>query len=190
MKRFNIVIISVMLMLLSCEKDNKVKNIIEFEGISITDIYGSQIGAQDTTDWRFDDQWLYQENELFSNIKSFPLCEPNENLGIIAFPNPCKGYFYVHVEKDYNYISIYRLVDKDFNIIRSSDSVMDATFAINLKECLSVEIVDEMPVCIEEQPPSDTIYRLYYMIKNIKKGCIYKGHGDIKIGDYATVPYY
>lgn len=149
-------------MLFSCEKEKEESNTNEiiFEGISITDVYGG-LSSQDTTDWNLNDIWMDKENSLFTEKKDNK-CSSDE-YSIISYPNPCDGIFLLRLTKPDDSRFAFRVVDKDFNVLVTQDSIMSNSIAISL-EGFNV---------------SNEIVRIYY--KYFGMDCELKGHGDIKI---------
>ena len=82
---------------------------------------------------------------------------------IVAYPNPCKSIIRLDIAKPDSSRFAFRIVDKDFNVLVSHDSITAGAIAITLQEFnISNEIV-----------------RIYYKI--LKENCELRGHGDIKI---------
>jgi len=132
---------------------------IYFNGITNTDVNGF-ILSSDTTDWRTDDTWILKESDLFSLIQT--KCSPPDNNKIIAYPNPCNGIFALYIEKDPASRVELRLVDQDFNILISIDTILQNNVQLNAG---TFGIIDTV--------------RLYY--KFVDGNCEWKGHGDIII---------
>jgi hypothetical protein len=132
---------------------------IYFNGITNRDVNGL-IFSSDTTDWRTDDIWLLKESGLFPLIHT--MCSPQNNNQIIAYPNPCNGIFSLHIEKEPATRVELRLVDQDFNILISNDTILQHNVQLNAGT-FGIK---------------DTV-RLYY--KFVDGNCEWKGHGDIII---------
>jgi len=173
MNRF-LILISLLLSLFyfSCENDkvdpkdetdlNEETDTIIFYEITKTTETGAII-SDDTTDWKFDDEWSETENSLFpTNIKN-NCNSDNYNYSIIAYPNPCEDLFRLDISKPNEDRFSFRIVDRDYNILMSNDSIYSSSILIKTTD---LEISD------------DTV-RMYY--KLIAQDCESKGHGDIKI---------
>ena len=139
---------------------NPDESIIYFNGITKTDINGAII-SNDTTDWRMDDTWSMKESDLYSSV-SQPMCSSQDSNKIIAYPNPCNGIFALHIEKELTSRIELRLVDQDYNILISNDSILENNIQLNAGT-FGIK---------------DTV-RLYY--KFVSDNCELKGHGDIII---------
>ena len=148
--------------LVGCETidHSPAENNIYFNGITNTDINGAIISS-DTTDWRIDDTWSMKESDLYSSVNR-PMCSSQDSNKIIAYPNPCNGIFALHIEKELTSRIELRLVDQDYNILISNDSILQHNSQLNAGT-FGIK---------------DTV-RLYY--KFVSGNCELKGHGDIII---------
>jgi len=164
MNRLIVLFIVTPLIIISCDKEKDDNNIDEivFSGITMRDNVGNTL-SQDTNDWQLHDNWTDKENSLFFE-KMNGICSTEDyDYYIISYPNPCSGMFFLHLSKP-NYSRLaFRIVDKDFNILLSRDSITSTCIAIN----------------IGEFNVSNEIVRIYY--KFFGQNCELKGHGDIKI---------
>lgn len=133
---------------------------IYFTGITESNDVGI-ITKRDTTDWRFDDKWVEQEEKLFPTTGE-QSCTQAHAHNIFAFPNPTTGLMKLHIAKRQATRVELRLVDQDFKVIFSRDSVLNG-----------INIFD-----ITATAPKDTV-RLYY--KFTDGSCVYRGHGDILV---------
>jgi len=141
------------------ETNSSPESSIYFNGITNTDVNGFIISS-DTTDWRTDDTWQLKESGLFPLIQS--MCSPHNNNKISAYPNPCNGIFALYLEKEPATRVELRLVDQDFNILISIDTILQNNVQLNAG---TFGIKDTA--------------RLYY--KFVDGNCEWKGHGDIII---------
>ncbi|MHC1774907.1 MAG: hypothetical protein AB9834_05775 [Lentimicrobium sp.] len=158
-------LLSILLFLLvSCEKDKKNGNSdeIAFEGISITDDYGNLI-FQDTTDWKFTENWSETESSLFSEKRDKTCTPENYDCSIVIYPNPCNSVFRFDIAIPDSSRFAFRIVDKDFKVLVSHDSIPRGAIGVTLTDFnLSNEVV-----------------RMYYKV--LADNCELRGHGDIQI---------
>ena len=149
---------------LSCVKDNNenTSDKIVFEGITSTDYNGAIISV-DVTDWCFQDDWSVLETSLFTDEKELTCNLDDFNYQIISYPNPCNGTFYLNLLKPEDSMLAIRVVDKNFNVLVSLDSIYVSSLAFDLT---SLNFSNE-------------IVRVYYKV--FGEDCELRGHGDIKI---------
>ena len=160
MKYILIISLSLPILLLSCKPKSE---FVIFTGITETNENGMKI-SDDITDWKFDDEWILMEEELFTENSS-NVCDFNsEDYTIIAFPNPCDNDDIVslHCDVPENKRVEFRIVDENFNVLLSKDSVSTSIW-IDI-ESLNINI---------------EIIRIYYKV--IGDNCELKGHGDIQV---------
>ena len=131
---------------------------IQFSGVTPRDASGAIMGTADSNDWNFNDQWQAQESALF-NTTYTSNC-PAGAYSAYAYPNPCSDVFYLRFNGDSSTRIDIRIVDKNFTVLLSKDSVTNGLIAVN-----------------SASYPSG-ISRVYY--KMIKNGCEFRGHGDIE----------
>jgi hypothetical protein len=143
---------------------------IKFTGITGMDKFGAVVGKADTTDWRTDDQWLDKEQKLFSENFSANCADPGK-YRIMFYPNPCRSKSTLYAVKDSGVRVAIRLVDKNFNVIMSQDSVYVSSLSVDLSSFTL----------------NDTI-RLYYKFIT-PDNCEYWGHGDIFVQPYEQKKY-
>jgi len=146
----------------SCDEETNSTDVVIFKGITTTDFQGVVISA-DPDDWKLYEHWINKESALF-NEKYVNVCDTiNNQYAAISFPNPCNGAFILHFDKPDSCRLAYRLVDKNFKVLRTNDSVYADLLYINL-------LSDSLPA---------GIVRMYY--KFYGQGCELRGHGDIQI---------
>ncbi len=164
MNRLAFLLPVLLIMIVSCEKEKKKDNSNEivFEGITMTDEFGNLIN-RDTTDWKFTDNWTDKESALFSEKRDNICSIENLNYSIVVFPNPCNSIIRLDISKPESSRFAFRIVDKDFNVLVSHDSIYWGAIGITL----------------EEFNISNEIVRMYYKI--LGENCELRGHGDIKI---------
>lgn len=147
----------------SC-KDDVTKNpeSIVFKGIRVTDVNG-KVYENDPTDWLLAENWNETENSLFAE-KRTNLCD-TASIGykVVSYPNPCNGIFNLYISKPIDSRFAFRIVDRNYNLLLSQDSVYSNGIAINVTKF---------------NITNDTL-RLYYKLFGLD--CELKGHGDIKI---------
>jgi len=136
----------------------------KFTGITQMDNFGTVQGIQDTTDWRCNDSFTDKENALFPESSAEP-CKL-VSYKTIFYPNPCRKKSTLYFVKDPSVRVAFRLVDKDFNVIMSKDSIYNSPLEFDLSSFKT----------------DDTI-RLYYKFIT-KDKCEYNGHGDIFVNPY------
>jgi len=147
----------------SC-KDDAAKNpeSIVFKGIRVTDVNG-KVYENDLTDWQLAETWNDTENSLFAEKRTNVCDTANIGYKVVSYPNPCNGIFNLYISKPIESRLAFRIVDRNYNVLLSQDSVYSNGIAINVQ---SFNI------------KNDTV-RLYY--KFLGTDCELKGHGDIKI---------
>ncbi len=167
----------------SCEINSE--NEIKFQGITITDANGENIGYIDPSDWTFDRNWSQNEINLFDQHKDKFKSEKLDTTIKIqpAYPNPTPLYFNFTYTQDYvssstnkNVIQegitvVYRIVNQHFERLISD-------------EYLSNETGGYLYVFSSENYGlnKNEIFRLYYAFF-YHDTCIYKGHGDILMSE-------
>ncbi len=165
MKNFHYLLLALVFFACKKDKDPEIEKPEEskkiyFTGITRTNSSGIIIST-DSTDWKFNDTWVEQEEKLFSTTNE-TVCTTPHTHNIFAYPNPSDGIFSLYVKKDSATHVQIRLVDQDFKVILSRDTVFTGISLINVKATA----------------PKDTI-RMYY--KFIDGTCVRKGHGDLLI---------
>ena len=172
MKRLQLVVIFILLILSSCKKKSDSTDKIVFSGIVYTNDVGQILSAGDPTDWKFQDSWVTQENNLFTP-RNLQLCNLDTNFKIVCYPNPCNGNFMLRLWIPNRSIFEYHLVDKNFNsIINKTDTLVpgQVLMSLNVKN---------------DTAYNNELVRLYYKIIKLdsvsKPTCEYRGHGDILI---------
>ncbi len=151
------------LLIISCEKgknDENQDNIV-FGGITCT-TYEGIIISKDTNDWKLNEFWNVNEVSLFVNQMENHCNNNDLEYSIIAYPNPCGGIFYLDISKPEESLFAFRIIDKEFNVLMSKDSIR-TSIAISLNDFGLM---------------NDTV-RIYY--KFLGHECELNGHGDIKI---------
>jgi hypothetical protein len=133
---------------------------IYFSGLTQTDYNGWPITV-DSTDWKTGDTWVKQETDLFTTIYQTD-CTQGFDYIIRQYPNPCDGIFTLSFGKPVSTRLELRLVDKNFHLLFSNDSILGNAVQLDSK---SFGIKDTL--------------RLYY--KFIENNCEFKGHGDILV---------
>jgi hypothetical protein len=124
--------ILVLFLLAGCKKSTEEIPTILFEGFTYRDVNGNLI-SEDTTDWRWDDSWTQFEHSLFNDIQK-PLCPIEEapQWVLRAYPNPITTDYMNIGLLDNNRFS-YRLVDKNFNVLRAYDSIYANVLQFNFE---------------------------------------------------------
>lgn len=135
-----------------------------FSGITSTDLLGVVIGAGDSTDWTLNDTWVAEEKALFADINDYAQgCPPDTGIGVFpVFPNPDNGVFTLSTTQSTGTRVAYRIVDQNFNLLSTSDSLEADTLQFNLPNAGS---------------PTQPLIRMYYMFV-VGDSCAYLGHGD------------
>ena len=146
-------------LLLGCKPKVEVVK-VKFTGITQTDKFGTIVGRADSSDWRTDDVWIKEEKALFNASYTESAPQP-EQLKVLFYANPCRGQSVVYVKKDSTTRMSVRLVDRDFNVLFSKDSIYENKLLLGLNTLTS----------------NDTV-RLYYKFIDINNN-EFKGHGDI-----------
>lgn len=156
--------IVVMSVLFSCDKDAE-NGIPEFTGITSTDQNAVIIGGVDTTDWRENETWLQIEKDLFSDFSNLTFNYTSDSTMMVspAFPNPCSDILNLNYQKDSSVELQLRIVDEDFNLLFSLNSIYSDAISISLNDINSLNTGDK--------------FRVYYIFKQ-GNTCIAKGHGD------------
>lgn len=157
-------IIVVMSVLFSCDKDAE-NGIPEFTGITSTDQNAVIIGGVDTTDWRENETWLQIEKDLFSDFSSLSFNYTSDSTMMVypAFPNPCSDILNLNYQKDSSVELQLRIVDEDFNLLFSLNSIYSDAISVSLNDINNLN--------------SGVKFRVYYIFKQ-GNTCIAKGHGD------------
>lgn len=133
-----------------------------FSGISETSITGELISG-DSDDWNFDDVWTRQESSLF-DIKRDETCDQNFRLQACAYPNPCTDVFYIYFPASDSVRIDVRIVNNDYDVLYSADSVGRQLYLQTDSLGVDKEII-----------------RVYYKV--ISGDCEFRGHGDILINE-------
>lgn len=157
------VFLILMILISSCKEkaDNpRAESKIYFTGLTQTDNIGWPITV-DSTDWKTNDTWVKQEADLFTSTYQTDCIQAFDNK-IYQYPNPCSGTFILSFSKPETTRLELRLVDKNFKLVFSVDSIIGNTVQFNAN---AFGIKDTL--------------RLYY--KFIENNCEFRGHGDILI---------
>lgn len=164
-----VILLSFILIIGSCKKNVSKPDStkIIFEGITTTDIFGQYTGFYDSTDWRQDDSWQSKEKELFTDYESYNYyCSINSNIQIVGYPNPVVHYmFMLYLVKDSSTRVDFRIVNQNFEILASYDSIYSQQIAMTFKDIITEH---------------DSIIRIYYRLVKVDN-CGFIGHGDILI---------
>ena len=151
-------------------KKNAARVSIDVSKITSTDMFGNVLSS-DNTDWKTDDQWTNDEQQLFKQPDATALAGTEASaLSLFpAYPNP--------------------LANQQAMIVKAS------------KPCLLEIVITDNHLEVKKrytimvQPPSldlaynfdqaifsnKTNYRLYYAFYSLTDGIFARGHGDIKI---------
>lgn len=159
MKKILSLCLILLIIFMSCNKD---QDEINFEGITSRDEQGVLI-YNDPDDWRLNDTWVAAESSLFSDNQNINCENDFESYSIKASPNPCKDFIIINKTNPINSQFSLRIVDQDFNLLFSNDSLNNASYRID----------------INGLNRSNQVIRLYYKFHG--EACVYKGHGDIEI---------
>ncbi|RLD41306.1 MAG: hypothetical protein DRI89_10035 [Bacteroidetes bacterium] len=164
-----LVLISILIAIESCNKHSNEpdSSIIEFKGITTTDIYGQFTGIYDSTDWQQNDNWQIFEKQLFSDFDMYNYgCPIDSNNLIVGYPNPIVDFmFKLHLEKDSTTRVDFRIVNQNFETLISVDSLYKNQIALTFKDIVS---------------ENDSIFRVYYRFVTVNN-CGFIGHGDIQL---------
>ncbi len=118
-----LVLISILIAIESCNKHSNEpdSSIIEFKGITTTDIYGQFTGIYDSTDWQQNDNWQIFEKQLFSDFDMYNYgCPIDSNNLIVGYPNPIVDFmFKLHLEKDSTTRVDFMIVNQKFETLIS-----------------------------------------------------------------------
>lgn len=151
--------------IISCEGDDATDtkpNTIVFNGITMTDNNGWVI-KNDPNDWKLAETWTEKENSLFVEKMTNTCNAENTDYKVVSYPNPCYSKFNLYISKPTDSRYAFRIVDRNYNVLLSQDSVFSSGLSINVQ---GFGITN------------DTV-RIYYKI--LGPDCELKGHGDIKI---------
>ena len=162
MKKLNLLsVLIIYIFCISCNKD-KNESQIQISGITETDITGILIGSVDTTDWRFNDTWNQNVENLFIKNNNEPTDKvlPQSYLAI-GYPNPSKSIMEFYFHSDSSMYYDFRIVDSNLKVIIQLDSLKSG-FALQGDTKFAKGI----------------LYRLYYKIYSTNK--VYRGHGDFE----------
>ena len=170
LKNSFLIILFPALLIISCKKDYIVAPL--FTGITVTDINAMSIGFIDTTDWNRRDTWQSYERALFPstpNLSSLCLPDPIYNSSG-AYPNPCENIGNVTLRIPPTSLVSIRVVDLQFKIFLSIDNVKpDNQGYVN------------QSIGFSQLGINDQMVRVYYVITDSSKNCVFKGHGDILV---------
>lgn len=159
MKKLTITFILFSLLVLSCKKaENSVK---VFSGITERTVNGELL-SNDSDDWNLSEIWIEQEENLFTEQYTNSCVSSTSSFSIAAYPNPCDGRIYFHINKPETARFVFIVVDNQYNEIVSQE-VTTSSVAINF-DMLNIE---------------NKTLRVYY--KFLGENCELKGHGDIKV---------
>lgn len=172
MKNLLFVLVLTSILLAGCRKDdssrcgNSSSCLPAFRGYTVTAIDGWPYGAVDETDWLAEGTWTQEEEKLFAGIDlEGKNCSANQAPTIRpAYPNPTEGTFAFSTVEDSGTVVAVRLVNQDGNILATDE----------------FEVGSGYNFMIEDKVRPRELIRLYYVFTT-EEGCIYKGHGDIKI---------
>lgn len=176
MKKNTLILFALLVILfIACnDEENSNDPIIQFEGITEVDDGGISTGNTDETDWRLDDEWTEQEENIFLNIlndkKLYSLINSNEVSINPAYPNPCINFVRLSFSFTQGTTLKIALVNPNLEVI-SYMSFGDYLNNTNITYDLS-----------QLNLKNNTIYRFYYKFEQAN-GSVLKGHGDIKISD-------
>lgn len=107
---------------LSCDKDDKNSGIIKITGIVERDEAGVLVKGEDNTDWNFITDISSIEKNLF-DLKKLESCSNVDKFEVHAYPNPCVELIYLSFIVDDGYHISIRIVDSDLNVVYSNDNI-------------------------------------------------------------------
>jgi hypothetical protein len=152
--------LTILIIISGCKKDEDIET-INFGGITETD-YAGNIISEDPTDWQFNDTWSNKEKSLF-DAPFLTSCETlDPSFYFYAYPNPCNDVVTLSSFGSVEYNISYRIVDKNYNIIFSSD-----------------EFNSFVHIDLNSYGVSNETVRVYYRLQFDE--CELQGHGDIRI---------
>ena len=152
-----------------CGKGTIEPTTINFNGITPTDFNAQPLGAGDPTDWTLNDNWTAKEIALFNGGRTVCPSVANEEKVYAASPNPSAGgQFYVGVQAKENIGFMFRIVDKNYNVLLKNDTL---TFKVGYNT-----LTFNLPSA--NVTIKDTV-RFYYRM--IRSNCEMRGHGDILV---------
>jgi len=125
------------------------------------------MGLTDPSDWTNDTNWVSSEENLFPQFQNLITdFAPYPNIQIFpAYPNPTASVTNFQLSKDSDVRFSFSVVNENFNVLASSDSLYTNAFALNTTGIASA---------------ADTMIRVYYYFER-NDSCLYKGHGDLRI---------
>ncbi len=153
----------------NCRKQTTAPTTINFNGITATDFNAQPLGAVDATDWTLNDNWTAQEVALFGGGKAVCSSVLSEEKIFAAAPNPVfGGEFNFGVQAKENVGFMFRIVDKNFNVLLKNDTM---TFKAGYN-ALYLNLPSANVTL------KDTV-RIYY--KMVRSNCEMRGHGDVLV---------
>ena len=168
MKKLLIIPVLLCLCLLACKKENDSK--FTFEGITLIDDNGNSVGYTDTTDWRTDDVFTMQEQQLFDTLDFSRTHAVKSVSSIIADPFG-KVVFYPNPAADMGNLMFYGS-HKIFNMV-----IVDNTFS----KVFTYRAANENDLRLNVSEFDRGIYRAYYVYQDSASFIIGMGHGDIEL---------
>lgn len=174
MKHYILITVILTSFLVGCKKDDSniqtgstLTNYPLFTGYTSTDNNGAPTWLTDSTDWTNDTSWISSEKSLFPQYLYLTHdFEPYSSIQFHpAYPNPTTSTTNFYLTKATDIRLSFKVVNSNFNVIASSDSIYSNSFGVNTAAIIS---------------PVDTMIRIYYIFER-NDSCLYKGHGDIKI---------
>lgn len=140
-------------------------NLTSFDGYTSRNFEGFLVGTEDETDWKLNDEWKRNERNLFTAYDSYTYdCANDESIEIKALPNPTSQFVYISMIKDSTVKFDYRIVNEDWEVLKSGDDITDNSFSVDV-----IDLVDD-----------EIVIRMYYRFKK-SDNCAFIGHGDIRI---------
>lgn len=173
-KLISCIVLALSILVVGCKKEDtnntttgNTSQFPVFSGYTATDMNAVPMGSADTTDWTHDNSWLTSEKNLFPQLQNMTSnFEPYASIYMFpAFPNPISATTNFLLSKESDVRFSFRVVNKNFNVLLSQDSMYSSTFALNTAGLTS---------------STDTMVRIYYLFER-NDSCLFKGHGDLKI---------
>ncbi|WP_417608600.1 hypothetical protein [Owenweeksia hongkongensis] len=163
MKIFKLsLLITVIALSVSCEKEYIETGEVFFSGITNRDGNGDLNGNIDPMDWNLNTTFTSQEDALFA-ADNLPICtDANDTLlKTYVYPNPNNGVFTFGSIIQMDSIAL-KIVDDNFTILYENDNLTSLSLTIH-----------------ENGDGGSRLVRMYYRVYN--GACKYQGYGDLSI---------
>jgi len=143
---------------------------LSIEGITYTDIHGN-VSNIDYNDWNLNEEFTSREKQLFDSLNFNKTAKAETDVNSVYYNRTPYIKFYPNPFSTTGFIQFYR-PDLIYNVVVSDNKY---------NKLVSFRWTDKPLGCAYNFSTLNSgIYRMYYVIQDLKYNIVYQGHGDIQ----------